>query len=119
MILLIGDDAISRTELAEHLRASGHEVLDAPVGKQALLLLKDIHPFHVVIVDFGLPDVDGRQFLESIRQLIPHVPLILMSGYLDHEAAEAILTEFSAGAKFLPKPVRPTALELTVQSLLS
>ena len=73
----------------------------------------------MVIADFVLPDMDGLEFIERIRELMPDIPLILMSGYLHHQAGETLLAKFRAATKYLSKPVRPTALELTVQSLLS
>jgi two-component system, NtrC family, response regulator AtoC len=119
MILLIEDDAIARTALAEHLRASGHEVLEAANAEEAVASMS-VQRVTLVIADFVLPDdVDGLEFLESIRQLVPDLPLILISGYPHHQAGEALTRKFGAGTLYLHKPVRPTALELTVQSLLS
>ena len=109
MILLIENDTIARTALAEHLRTSGHEVLEAANAKEALASM----PAHRITL--VIADLDGLEFLESIRQLAPDLPLILLSSYLQRQAGEALTSK----AQYLHKPVRPTALELTVQSVLS
>ena len=119
MILLVEDDSVTRTRLAEHLRAAGHEVLEAASSEQALGLLKHAHPIHLVIIDFILPDIDGLRWVEYLRDRLPDMPVVLIADCLPEKTGEAILARFKAGAKYLAKPVRPTALELTVQTLLS
>ena len=119
MILLVENDAFTRGALAAHLRDSGYSILEAANAHDAMAVIISGNRVRLIIVDFVLPDMDGAEFIERIRELLPNIPLILMSGYLHHGAAETILAKFSTGAKYLPKPVRPTALELTVQTLLS
>lgn len=118
MILLVEDDVLIRSALAEHLRDSGHSVLEAANANEAIAVLQSAHRITLVIADFVLPDMDGLEFIDHLRELLRDIPLILISGYLPQEAGEVVLAKFSAGSTFLPKPVRPTVLELTVQSLL-
>jgi len=119
MILLVEDDRVTRTLLADHLCAAGHEVLAAANSQQALVFLKSTHTIRLVIVDFISPDVDGLHWVEYLRDQLPDTRVVLISDCLPEKAGEAILARFKAGTKYLPKPVRPTALELTVQTLLS
>lgn len=118
MLLLIEDEAITRTAMAESLRSSGQEVLEAENGEEALALLKD-NPVKVVVMDFVLPDVDGLKLMDLIHHRRPKLPIILISGYLSQRAGEAIVASTGKESAYLAKPVRPSALVRTVQELLT
>src|SRR5262245_3316334 len=117
MILLIEDDTITRTALAEVLRNSGHEVLEAEDGEQGLSLL-DTHAVHLIITDLVLPRLDGLKVIGQSRRRRRSVPVILMSGYMSQPAGDAILATAGQKSKYLTKPVRPSTLISTVQHLL-
>ena len=116
MILLVEDDAITRTAMAETLRITGRKILEATNGQEGLALL-DQHPFRLVVLDFILPDMDGLQFLKRIDDRRPRIPVILVSGYLSQKA-ETIFERPGAKVKYFAKPVRPSALVATVQAFL-
>ena len=113
MILLIEDDAISRTSFAETLRGSGYEVLEAAGGLEALALVAK-HRSHIdlVITDMVLPGMNGLTLVENVELLLPRVPIIMVSAYLSKASGEAIL---GRDVEFLEKPVRPSALAALVQ----
>jgi two-component system, cell cycle sensor histidine kinase and response regulator CckA len=113
MILLVEDEAISRYAFAQILRSKGHEVVEAANGVEALTLL-DKYTFNLIITDLVMPGLDGFALVAQIRQKLPNVPIVLISGYTAAYAAEALdgLTEF------LAKPIDPPALIATVQRLL-
>jgi CheY-like chemotaxis protein len=81
MLLLIEDEAITRTAMAESLRNSGEVVLEPANGEEALALLQD-NPVKLVVMDFVLPGVDGLKLMDLIHQRRPKLPIILISGYL-------------------------------------
>lgn len=118
MLLLVEDNAITRTALAEALRTSGQEVLEAGTAAEALALL-EANPVRLVVTDFVLPDLDGLKFMDLIHQRSARMPIILISGYLSQRTGDAFLAASGKGAKFLPKPVRPSALLATVRALLN
>src|SRR5262245_36145975 len=118
MILLVEDDAISRTALAETLRNAGHEVLEAVTGMEALALL-DQNLVKLIVLDFVLPDLDGLKFLDRIGTRRPRIPVILVSGSLSQKAAEALLGMPGARTMYFVKAVRPSALVAIVQAFLN
>src|SRR5262245_10588498 len=102
MILLIEDEVTTRLVLAKHLRDSGHGVLEAANANEAAVLIS-AQRITLIISDFVLPDMDGLEFLDHVRTLLPNTPLILISAHLPH-AVGVILAKFSAPTKYMPKP---------------
>jgi DNA-binding NtrC family response regulator len=115
MILLIEDDAISRTSFAETLRGYGYEVLEASDGAEALGLIEEHHSaFQLVITDMVLPGVHGLNLVNKIRQRWPMLPVVMISAHLSKQAGEVIL---GPQVDFLQKPIRPDALLSCVKRL--
>ena len=115
MILLIEDDAISRTSFAETLRGYGYEVLEAGNGSEALALIEEHHSaFQLVITDMVLPGINGLGLLNKIRQRWPTLPVVMISAHLSKQGGEVIL---GPEIGFLEKPIRPDALLSCVKRL--
>ncbi len=80
-LLLVEDDEGLRKALALTLRARGHQVAEAGTGAQALDLLGRKR-VEVVILDLGLPDLDGTEVLRRLRTT-SEVPVIVLSARRD------------------------------------
>jgi DNA-binding response OmpR family regulator len=85
-ILLIEDDPVLRTFLADNLSADGYEPVVADTARDGLRALEYKRP-DLAIVDIGLPDGSGLEVIERVRaadgvasRLDPSVPLIVLSG---------------------------------------
>ena len=65
-ILVVDDDSVLQRTLRINLRARGHEVLLAGTGEQALHLFS-AQPPDLVVLDLGLPDLDGVEVLRRLR----------------------------------------------------
>jgi two-component system, OmpR family, KDP operon response regulator KdpE len=76
-VLIVDDEPPIRKLLRMGLTAQGYEILDAPNGKTALELLKNKPD--LVILDLGLPDIQGLELLTLIRARIEAVPIIVLS----------------------------------------
>lgn len=76
-ILVIDDEPPIRKLLRMGLSTQGYEILDAPNGKTALSLL-DSKP-DLVILDLGLPDIQGHDLLRMIRARNDSVPIVVLS----------------------------------------
>ena len=98
-VLLVDDnrDAARSTELL--LRQAGHEVLVAHDGPAALDLAFKEHP-DLVILDVGLPYIDGYGVAREIRRR-SSIPLVALTGYAPEESTSLL---FDA---YLVKPVEP------------
>src|SRR5215510_9685062 len=99
MILLVEDNNIIRTEMAESLRSAGLEVLEAADAGQALVLLED-NAVTLALVDLVLPDVDGLNLMDMIHERRPRLPIILISGYLSQHAGDAIVATSGVRSKY-------------------
>jgi two-component system KDP operon response regulator KdpE len=99
-ILVVEDEPHTQRFLRAALMASGYEVLDSATGKEALALIAEWAP-DIVVLDLGLPDMDGKKLIRKIRASSP-VPIIVVSAR-DSEA-EKILTLDTGANDYLEKP---------------
>jgi two-component system KDP operon response regulator KdpE len=76
-VLVVDDEAQIRRALATNLRARGYDVEQATTGEQALALAADRHP-DAVILDIGLPGLDGIEVLRGLRGW-SKVPVIMLT----------------------------------------
>ncbi|WP_018989516.1 HD domain-containing phosphohydrolase [Aromatoleum toluclasticum] len=81
-ILLVDDEASILSSLRRLLRPSGYTIHLAESGKAGLEVLEREH-VDVVISDMRMPEMDGAQFLEHVRNRWPAVIRLLLTGYAD------------------------------------
>jgi CheY-like chemotaxis protein len=82
-ILVVEDDPNHRKLARQVLEDSGHEVLSAADGEEALALLL-IRDFDVIVLDMRMPGMDGREFIRRVRSSereFADIPIIVMTGY--------------------------------------
>src|SRR5215471_18512326 len=77
-ILIVEDEAELVRALRINLRARQYEVLTAGTGREALALAAD-RPPDAIILDLGLPDIDGTEVIVELRRWY-HAPIIVLSG---------------------------------------
>jgi len=76
-VLVIDDEPPIRKLLRMGLGTQGYEILEAQNGKAALILLAE-NP-DLVILDLGLPDIEGHELLRTIRSRNERVPIVVLS----------------------------------------
>jgi two-component system CheB/CheR fusion protein len=109
-ILIVDDNLDSAESLEIWLKLLGHEVQVAHEGLTAVEMARSFHP-EVVVLDIGLPDIDGYEVAARLRQEpdLKEVLLIAVTGY-GQEVDR--LRSYSAGFnEHLVKPVDPASLE--------
>ena len=80
-VLVVEDEILIRTAVAEYLRHSGYLVLEAADAAEALNLFGVGEPIDVVICDVNMPgDMDGLSLARQIKQHQPKLPVLLTSG---------------------------------------
>lgn len=79
-ILCIDDELIGLTGLQELLELKGYDVLLAASGRQGLELFAS-HSVDGVILDFGMPGMNGDAVAARMKQMKSHVPILLLSGH--------------------------------------
>ncbi len=113
-ILIIEDDDKIRPLLVRSLHERGYAVSSAPNGMTGLNLALDSRP-DLVILDLGLPDVDGTQVLSMLRA-VSDVPVIIASARDDDPSLVAAL---DAGADdYVIKPYTTAQLEARIRAVL-
>src|SRR4029077_7665897 len=88
-VLVIDDEPPIRKLLRMGLSSQGYEVLEAPNGKAALELLAKKPA--LVILDLGLPDIDGHDLLRRIRHRHQNLPVVVLSSRGDEAGKVAAL----------------------------
>jgi len=88
-VLIVEDDAETRAALVRELSRRGYRVDEAPDGRTALEHWEARRP-DVVLLDLGLPDLDGLTIIGRIRREAT-TPIVILSGrYLEREKVEAL-----------------------------
>src|SRR3984893_13912380 len=77
-ILIVEDEADLVRALRINLRARQYHVLTAATGREALAVAAS-HPPDAIILDLGLPDIDGTEVIVALREWY-HAPIIVLSG---------------------------------------
>ena len=75
-VLIVDDDAVEATVLSTALRAAGYRVLHRADSLAGLEAVEDEHPV-VVVLDWGLPFIDGTTFLSVLRIGLPTPPPVI------------------------------------------
>jgi signal transduction histidine kinase/ActR/RegA family two-component response regulator len=102
-ILLVDDDNDVREFAAEVLRGLGHEVVESPNGVDALQRVTDDAGFDLMIVDFGMPLMNGAEVAAAVKLRRPQLPIIFITGYTEGAALESWVRD---GYRLLNKPFR-------------
>jgi two-component system KDP operon response regulator KdpE len=112
--VLVVDDPSLLKVLKITLQANGHAVTTATDGQSALLAATQ-HPFSLVILDLGLPDIDGITVIEQLRSWNQAPILVLSARHTSDDKVEAL----DAGADdYLTKPFGPDELLARLRALL-
>ncbi|MGN9764348.1 response regulator transcription factor [Micromonospora sp. SD12] len=113
-LLLIEDDLTIRTPLLRALRERGHAVAAASTAMTGLRDALDDRP-DLVVLDLGLPDLDGRELLRMLRA-VSAVPVIVATARDDETEIVRVL---DAGADdYVVKPFTAAQLDARIRAVL-
>jgi PAS domain S-box-containing protein len=103
-ILYVEDEVTVRRLTAQVLRRLGYTVLEANDGREArsLVELQDANAIDLLFSDVVLPDSDGKQLCDWLRERSPGAKVLFCSGYVDDEILRRHGLEY--GVPFLQKP---------------
>jgi DNA-binding response OmpR family regulator len=113
-VLLVEDDAAIRTALTRALREHGHAVTAIASGLSALTAAVENKP-DVVLLDLGLPDVDGTDVLAMLRA-VSDVPVIVATARDDE--AEMVRVLDSGADDYVIKPFTAGQLNARIRAVL-
>jgi two-component system, cell cycle response regulator DivK len=116
-VLVLEDDEASQYIFGTILRHHGYQVLEARRTEEGLRVAREHMP-DLVVVDIGLPEISGLEFLRKMKESpeTREIPLLVVTVHVyEQERKEAL----EAGCDFfLPKPLVPSDLAREVERIL-
>ncbi|GAM04241.1 MULTISPECIES: response regulator [Novosphingobium] len=113
-IMLVEDDDLLARSLCDLLRGAGHAVDHVTCGEDALLFVTH-EPYAALILDVGLPDIDGFEVLRTLRRRGARVPVLMLTA---RDGLDDRVRGLDLGADdYLRKPFAPEELEARVRAL--
>lgn len=113
-VLLIEDDDAIRTSLVRSLTAAGHVLTAVAAGADGIAVVARDKP-DVVLLDLGLPDLDGRDVLAMLRA-VSEVPVIVATARDDDDSMVRLL---DAGADdYVIKPFSSAQIDARIRAVL-
>jgi two-component system OmpR family response regulator len=114
-ILIVEDDAVLTDGLLRVFKQAGYAVDHAGNGEQAKLLLRDT-PYQLVLLDIGLPKLNGLEVLRWLRSVKNEVPVLILTAF---DAVEDRVRGLDYGADdYITKPFNLSELEARVRALI-
>jgi two-component system response regulator HydG len=115
-ILIIDDDKDMCLVLKRFLSKHGFEATEANSGKKALEALETSSP-DLILCDFKLEDMDGSTILKNIKEKLPAVPVIIITGYSNIKTAVEVMR--LGAIDYVTKPLLPDEILLTIKRALA
>ena len=116
-ILVVEDDSVQRSDLAEIVRSFGYQVTTAGDGLEALSTLARL-PASAILTDLMMPRMDGIALLKELAARGDRTPTVVLTGFGSIDQAISVVHDLKA-FWFLEKPLQPgvvrTLLERAVQ----
>lgn len=114
--LLLVDDEVGYLEvLSKRLSRRGFEVTAARSGAEAIRALRD-RDFDLAVVDLKMEDIDGIELLKILRQMLPGLKVIMLTGHGSERAARDGLSQ--GAFDYLMKPVDLALLVARIHAAL-
>jgi two-component system, OmpR family, phosphate regulon response regulator OmpR len=114
--ILIVDDSRLMTEFLTIFFSRNHTVKACTDARVALKLIKDGLRPDVILTDLNMPEMSGIEFIESVRDILPFIPIMAVSAT---QASELRINWLAAGADdFLLKPFHPAEMEVRLSKLI-
>jgi len=114
-ILVVEDDSVLRDGLSRSLRNGGYAVEVADDGRLADQLLS-VHSFDLVVLDLGLPGLDGLEVLRRLRRRASNIPVLILTA---RDSIVDRVNGLDVGADdYLVKPFELAELEARVRALM-
>jgi PAS domain S-box-containing protein len=113
-VLVVDDQPDVREVAAMHIEELGHRVREASDAAGALALLSVDRSIDLLIADYAMAKMSGAELARAARELRPHLPVIIVSGYVELPDLDARLS----GTVLLKKPYRHEELVEAIEQAL-
>jgi len=115
-ILIVDDDVMICKVLDQFLKKKGHETLFFTAGKKALEELRK-NSVDVVFCDYRLPDTDGKEMLQKIKEIDHSIQVIVITAYSDIKTAVEMIKR--GAFEYVTKPFLPEEIVLMVDNAIN
>lgn len=113
-ILIVEDEPTIRNFISTTLKANQYQALEAQTAKEALSMLPSHCP-DIVLLDLGLPDLDGIEVLKQVREW-SHVPIIIVSARGNEE--EKVIALDLGADDYITKPFGTSELLARIRTAI-
>ena len=114
-ILVVDDERIVRESLVDWFKKSGYDVEGADGGRAALDMV-DEKDYDFIFLDIKMPDVNGFEVLDHVKQNCPHSMVVMITAYGSIETAVDAMKR--GASDYLTKPFEPGDLACLLERLL-
>ena len=117
-VLVVEDAPALRSLISEALEHSGYRVLLANDGTEALRICQEHSgPIHLLLTDVVMPNMNGRDLVQRLKNIRSGIRIIFMSGYTNDVVVQHGLSD--ASVEFMQKPFTGNELVHKIAELLS
>ncbi len=113
-ILIAEDEDITRKHLLYALKKEGYEAFETRNGREALTLIENEH-FDLLITDVRMPEMDGIELLERVKERFPGIEVLIITGFGSIDAAVEAMKK--GAYEYITKPFNLDELLLKVKNL--
>ncbi|QLC24139.1 response regulator [Parasphingopyxis algicola] len=114
-VLVVEDEDMVRAVAERALTRQGYSVVTAEDGEDALRIIAERQDFDLILSDVVMPGMDGPTMATELRETMPDVPILFMSGYAEEQLRKSIDIE---QVHFLPKPFSVQQLAEAVRDIM-
>ncbi len=115
-LLFVDDEQNILSSLKRLFRSTGHTVLTATSGAEALVVLEN-EEVDLLISDMRMPEMDGAKLLAEVAKTYPDIVRILLTGYADMDSTIRAVNEGHI-YRYISKPWEDNDIKITVQKAL-
>lgn len=119
-ILVIDDESEVREVLRLHLESGKYNVIEASDGEEGISMMKsgaNLLQVGLILCDIRMPKVNGIEAIDYLKQNVPSIPIIVVTGYPDSDLAVSLMKK---GVKdYLVKPIEREKLLAKVAEVLA
>src|ERR1700685_260583 len=116
-ILVVDDEPEVRKLVAAMLARSGHRIISADTGQNAIRLFKNNMDTDLLLTDVVAPGMSGPMIADEIAALKPEIKVLFMSGYDGTQAVQRLVVE--KGYSLLVKPFTMDQLAGKIEAVLA
>jgi DNA-binding NtrC family response regulator len=115
-ILLVDDNRDILSYLEDTLSTFGYNVIPRPDAQAALSVVREGTNVDLVVTDYSMPGMDSHEYFTALKQALPAVPVIILTGYGSADIERKLLSIGSF--TYVSKPIDAKELDRIVKAAL-